>query len=66
MTSRELVIKTLNHEPVPRVARDLWSPLGADWPRADDLAEMNVRYPSDIVQPEAAFAQGKKTQGKPG
>ena len=26
MTSRELVIKTLNHEPVPRVPRDLWIP----------------------------------------
>jgi uroporphyrinogen decarboxylase len=65
MTSRELVVKTLNHEPVPRVARDLWLGAGEDWIRADELAEINVRYPSDIVQPEVPPAHGKRSQGKP-
>ncbi len=65
MTSRELVIKTLNHEPVPRVPRDLWLPPGEDSARAAELAEMNIRYPSDIVQPEVAPAHGKKSSGKP-
>ena len=66
MTSRELVIKTLNHEPVPRVPRDLWLPAGEDSSRADELAEMNVRYPSDILTLEAAPSHGKRSQGKPG
>jgi hypothetical protein len=69
MTSRELVIKTLNHQPVPRVPRDLWVPSGEDSLRADDLAEMNVRYPSDIVTIESAALHGKRSlakSGKPG
>jgi uroporphyrinogen decarboxylase len=64
MTSRELIIKTLNHDPVPRVPRDLWLPAGEDTQRADELAEMNVRYPSDIVTPEAATFYGKRTPSK--
>jgi uroporphyrinogen decarboxylase len=63
MTSRELVIKTLNHEAVPRVPRDVWVPAG-DASRADELGELNVRYPSDIVTPAAA-SHGKRPQDKP-
>ena len=66
MTSRELVIKTLNHEPVPRVPRDLWIPAGEDSLRADELAEMNVRYPSDILTLEVAPFHVKRSHGKPG
>jgi uroporphyrinogen decarboxylase len=64
MTSRELVIKTLNHEPVPRVPRDLWISAAEDPARADELAEMNVRYPSDIVTFDSA-PHGKRSQAKP-
>ena len=64
MTPRELVIKTLNHEPVARVARDLWLPHGEESIPAEELAEMNVRYPSDIVQPEVAPAARKETAGQ--
>ena len=64
MTSRELIVKTLNHEPVPRVPRDLWLPPGEDSLRPDELAEMHVRYPGDIVQPETLPAHGKRSQGK--
>jgi uroporphyrinogen decarboxylase len=66
MTSRELVIRTLNHRPVPRVPRDLWIPAGEDSPRADELAEMDVRFPRDIVQPELTPAQRKRTPSKSG
>jgi hypothetical protein len=66
MTSRELVIKTLNQEPVSRVPRDLWIPAGEDSARADELAEMNVRYPSDILTVELAPPSGKHSQGKQG
>lgn len=64
MTSRELVIKTLNHEPVPRVPRDLWIPAGDDPTRAGEMAEISLRFPSDIIQPEVTTPHGKRTPGK--
>ena len=64
MTSRELVVRTLNHEPVPRVPRDLWIPSGEDYLQAEELAEINVRYPSDMVTAEAAPHGGKHPHGK--
>jgi uroporphyrinogen decarboxylase len=64
MTSRELVVKTLNHDPVPRVPRDLWLLPSDDALPPDEVAEMNVRYPSDIIQPEVVPLHGKKSQGK--
>jgi uroporphyrinogen decarboxylase len=63
MTSRELVVKALNQEAVPRVPRDVWVSPGDT--RADELSELNVRFPSDIVTPPAAL-HAKRTQGKPG
>ncbi len=66
MTSRELVIKTLNQVRVPRVPRDLWLPSGEeDAARAHEIAEMGVRYPSDIVQPDVPPPHGKKSSNKP-
>ena len=59
MTSRELVIKTLNHEAVPRAPRDLWIPAGDDPTRSGEVAEMNVRFPSDIIQPDVPAAHKK-------
>jgi uroporphyrinogen decarboxylase len=64
MTSRELVIKTLNHEPVPRIPRDLWLCCGEDSLRADELAEIHVRFPSDILTIESAPLHGKRSQAK--
>ncbi|MCE5269436.1 MAG: hypothetical protein LLG00_16290 [Planctomycetaceae bacterium] len=66
MTSRELVIRTLNQEPVPRAPRDLWAPVGAAWLPADELAEINVRYPSDIVTIESPIQAGKRLHAKQG
>ncbi|MEN6458743.1 MAG: uroporphyrinogen decarboxylase family protein [Thermoguttaceae bacterium] len=66
MTSRELVVRTLNHEPVPRVPRDLWIRLGEDHVQPDELAEMHVRYPSDIVTVDAALHGGRRSQQKAG
>jgi uroporphyrinogen decarboxylase len=64
MTSRELVIKTLNQEPVPRTPRDLWLSSGEESLRPDELAEMNIRYPSDILTVESPPLHGKRSQGK--
>jgi uroporphyrinogen decarboxylase len=63
MTSRELVIKTLNHEPVSRAARDLWLAADEESIRSEDLAEMNVRFPSDILTPENATFHAKRPHG---
>ncbi len=66
MTSRELVIRTLNHEPTGRVPRDLWIAPGMETTHADALAEINLRFPSDIIQPDISFPLGKRSRGKPG
>jgi uroporphyrinogen decarboxylase len=66
MTSRELVIKTLNQDPVPRIPRDIWFPAGEESIHPDELAEMNVRYPSDILTPDVAPFHAKRLPGKSG
>jgi hypothetical protein len=65
MTPRELVIKTLNHEPTPRTPRDLWLPSGEESIPTDAFAELNIRYPTDIIPPEVTPVVGKKSQAKP-
>ena len=64
MTSRELVIRTLNHEPVNRAPRDLWIAEGMEATHGDAIAEMNLRFPGDIVQPDIAASYGKRWRGK--
>jgi len=65
MTSRELVIRTLNHESVEHAPRDLWPSPAVETSRADELAEMNIRYPGDIVAPEFKYPVGRTVQAKP-
>jgi hypothetical protein len=66
MTSRELVIRTLNHQPVPRIPRDLWISSEETQIGTDDLAEIEVRFPNDMVQPEVVAPPDKKPAGKVG
>jgi len=65
MTSRELVLRTLNHQPVDRAPRDLWYLPGVETLRADEVAEIEVRYPRDVVPPDFKYPPGKQTKGKP-
>jgi len=65
MTSRELVIRTLNHEPTGRAPRDLWIAEGMETTHADAVAEMNLRFPNDIIQPDIPPSYGKRARGKP-
>ena len=44
--------------------RDLWIPAGDEASRGDELGEINVRYPSDIVRPATAPAHAKRPAGK--
>ncbi len=64
MTSRELVIRTLNHEPTARVPRDLWIAEGMETSHADAVAEINLRFSSDITQPDIPPSNGKRARGK--
>lgn len=66
MTSRDLVISALNRCPVDRTPRDIWLAADVAATRADDVAEMNVRFPSDIIHPEFEHPGGKRSHGKPG
>lgn len=66
MTSRDLVLNTLNHEPVDRAPRDLWASAEVESTRADELAEIEVQYPRDIVRTESKYPPGKRAKGKPG
>lgn len=65
MTSRERVIRALNHEPVDRAPRDLWASAATELQRGDELAEMAFRYPNDLVRPEFRYARGRRARGNP-
>jgi len=65
MISRDLVINTLNHEPADRVPRDLWLMPDVEATRPDDVAEIEVRFPNDILRPDFSYPPGKRTKGKP-
>ena len=64
MTSRDRVIRTLNHQPVDRAPRDLWLAHSIESGWTDALAELNVRFPSDMAQIDLRTVAGKRH--KPG
>jgi uroporphyrinogen decarboxylase len=53
MISRDRVIRTLNHQPIDRVPRDLWLAAGVETARPDEVAEIEVRFPSDFLHIDA-------------
>lgn len=65
MTSRDRVIRALNHQSVDRAPRDIWLLPGMEADHADDVAEMNLRFPSDIVHLDTKSPVGKRTKGAP-
>lgn len=65
MTSRDRVVKTLNHEPVDRAPRDLWASTAIEISHGDELAEMLFRYPGDVQKPDFRYPRGERTQGIP-
>jgi len=65
MTSRDRVIRTLNHEPVDLAPRDLWVARTIARALADEVAELQFRYPSDIVRPDIPVLRGERTRGTP-
>jgi len=65
MTSRELVIRTLNRQPVARAPRDLWLAPGVQAARPDEVAEINARFPSDFAAPEFKPLPSGRAADKP-
>lgn len=64
-TSRDRVIATLNQEPVDVTPRDLWTVPGVENTRGDELAEIQLRYPSDLVKPDFQYPRGQRAKGTP-
>ncbi len=65
MTSRDRVIRTLLHEPIDRVPRDLWVAPAVESLRDDEVGEILFRYPSDVVRPEFRPPKGNRAKGNP-
>jgi len=51
------------HEPIDRVPRDLWVEPSVESLRADEVAEITFRYPSDLVRPEFRPPKGNRAKG---
>jgi hypothetical protein len=65
MTSRDRVIRTLCHQPVDRVPRDLWVVPAVEMLRDDEVAEMSFRYPPDVIRPEFHAPKANRAHGTP-
>ena len=64
MTSRELVLRTLLHQPTDRAPRDLSVSAQTEADRPDDVVEIQIRFPSDIIRPEFDHPTTKRGRGK--
>ncbi len=64
MTSRELVIRALSHEPIDRVPRDIWIHPSVAAKCSDDVAEIELRFPNDVIRPESPYSLGERSRGK--
>ncbi len=63
MISRDRVIRTLNQQPIDRAPRDIWLLPGIEARCPDDIAEINVRFPPDIVHVNSPWPVGKRGKG---
>ncbi|MCL1796657.1 MAG: methyltransferase [Clostridia bacterium] len=63
MTGRQRVIKALDHEPVDRLPRDVWTVPYIDMFRSGDLRRVLDMYPSDISTP-GGFRYGSSRLAK--
>jgi uroporphyrinogen decarboxylase len=66
MIPRDRVIRTLNHQPIDRAPRDLWLGSGVDAAHPDEVAEINVRFPSDFlhIDPSVETVRGPSKRQK--
>ncbi len=64
MTSRELVIRALSHEPIDRIPREVRVDPRVAADRPDEVAEIEMRFPNDIVRPDSPYSPGARCSGK--
>jgi len=63
MNSRERVIKTLKHEEVDRIPRDLWCLPYVSKYRKEEVVEVRKKFPGDISSPSYKYGIGKRLKG---
>jgi hypothetical protein len=63
MISRDRVIRTLNHQSIDRAPRDLWLLPGVETCRPDDVAEINARFPADVLHLYPKWSGGGRGKG---
>lgn len=61
MISRDRVLRTLNHQPIDRVPRDLWLAPGVEAAHLDEVAEIEVRFPNDFLHIDIPAEAGANT-----
>jgi hypothetical protein len=66
MTSRERVIRTLNHQSVDHAPRDVWLLPGMESEHPEDVAEMEIRFPADILHLDTKWSVPKRAKGAAG
>ncbi|MDD5458043.1 MAG: uroporphyrinogen decarboxylase family protein [Phycisphaerae bacterium] len=66
MNSRERVIATLNHRPVDRAPRDLWTLPWVNMFCQDRLDEMLRLFPLDIANSPTIYGKSARASGTPG
>ncbi len=65
LTPRELVIRTLRHEPTPRLPRQLWAGKLAETRYPAELAALRRDYPDDIRGPDIVLPPVAGMRGDP-
>lgn len=65
MTSRELVFRTLRHEPTPRAARNMWLLPWAEQRYPQELAAIRRDYPDDFDYPPIQYPPVDGMRGDP-
>ncbi len=64
MLSRERVIRTLNHQPVDRAPRDLWSTPHTWMFRQDEMDRLMAVYPLDFAGPRCRYGPALRARGE--
>lgn len=64
LTSRERVIKALNHQPVWPIPRDIWALPGVTEGRKGEFQRLIDKFPSDFTNPVGHYGVGKRAVGR--
>jgi uroporphyrinogen decarboxylase len=62
MTSRELVIRALSHQPTERPPREVKVDPRVERARSDEVDEVTARFPSDIIRLKVKYPDGALTR----